>query len=289
MSEEQGDAVSPATVVTLDVGGTIFKSRVETLARARYFHNLFRSDRWTPARTDEPLFVDRCPRRFERVLQFLRDDRYPVDEDDLPELDFYGVEWERPKAFQDPKTLLTDPLVVRCGVKGVQLGTELLPKDSLIALLIQLCWSMVRKEWQLEVSVWSRSKRPFVKVKDGVMVCRKRFELRGRTILCEYRPIAVAGGRMNFDHEIATFERIEKSFDELLSLLDCEGGIRKCQLGDPPIFEIPGKRRTWYYIPSRVDVDQLEGNSIDFLGCKLEDADAFRAWFLIHGDFANAE
>ena len=60
----------PPRVVTLSVGGEIFKTAQSTLAKSAFFRNLLSND-YIDAQSDE-VFVDRDPRYFRFVLQYLR-------------------------------------------------------------------------------------------------------------------------------------------------------------------------------------------------------------------------
>ena len=81
-------------VVDVDVGGTHFRTTEATLKKLPFFENLLECD--------GPLFVDRSPEVFERVLEFLRTgqvklaaDRpgYKLDSDRVKEeIRFYGLD-----------------------------------------------------------------------------------------------------------------------------------------------------------------------------------------------------
>ena len=70
-----GDGAAPpvkAAMVRLNVGGELFATTMDTLSKAAYF-NPFLSGR-IPHGEDEggALFIDRCPKLFAYVLQYLR-------------------------------------------------------------------------------------------------------------------------------------------------------------------------------------------------------------------------
>jgi hypothetical protein len=84
--------------ISLDVGGTIFKTTKQTLQGSSYFRSLF--DRWDYKATDEkPYFIDRSGILFEHVLSFLRNPEYSFPLNDLlniyHELDFYGINYDK--------------------------------------------------------------------------------------------------------------------------------------------------------------------------------------------------
>ena len=85
--------MEPATIITLDVGGTIFKSTVDTLIKSGYFSALLNSDHWN-FDTSKPYFIDRSAMLFEHVLSYLRNPNYPYPAEHIGELDFYGIHYD---------------------------------------------------------------------------------------------------------------------------------------------------------------------------------------------------
>jgi hypothetical protein len=86
----------PPSVVTLDVGGQLFRTYRSTLTHhSTFFRQVFDDSRWGSASAAGPLFVDRDPRCFDLILNHLRDPRKRVVCDDrdavLLEFDFYGI------------------------------------------------------------------------------------------------------------------------------------------------------------------------------------------------------
>ncbi|ETV65730.1 hypothetical protein H257_17615 [Aphanomyces astaci] len=70
---QQNMARAP-TIVTLDVGGTIFKTSKDTLVRVKgsYFHVLLGSGLWTPDSGGDAYFLDLDPTLFRCALMFMR-------------------------------------------------------------------------------------------------------------------------------------------------------------------------------------------------------------------------
>ncbi|RLO04494.1 hypothetical protein DYB28_012027 [Aphanomyces astaci] len=70
---QQNMARAP-TIVTLDVGDTIFKTSKDTLVRVKgsYFHVLLGSGLWTPDSGGDAYFLDLDPTLFRRALMFMR-------------------------------------------------------------------------------------------------------------------------------------------------------------------------------------------------------------------------
>eukprot|EP01006_Ploeotia_vitrea_P016844 TRINITY_DN47757_c0_g1_i1.p1 TRINITY_DN47757_c0_g1~~TRINITY_DN47757_c0_g1_i1.p1 ORF type:complete len:318 (-),score=26.52 TRINITY_DN47757_c0_g1_i1:650-1603(-) len=83
----------PTESVTLNIGGTIFKTSKTTLLAEKdtFFWSMLRSGQWTPNAEGE-YFVDRSPLMFGHLLQYLRSG-YLVEADELRE-------WEE-RALQD--------------------------------------------------------------------------------------------------------------------------------------------------------------------------------------------
>ncbi|KAF0709532.1 Aste57867_5885 [Aphanomyces stellatus] len=76
-----------STLITLDVGGTLFKTAKATLLRVEgsYFHAMLGSGLWTPDAVTNAYFLDLDATHFNRVMGFLRSG----------ELSFAGLnEWE---------------------------------------------------------------------------------------------------------------------------------------------------------------------------------------------------
>ncbi|RHY16477.1 hypothetical protein DYB38_007993 [Aphanomyces astaci] len=70
----QENLANPPNIVTLDVGGTIFKTSKANLLRVEgsYFHALLGSGQWKPDSPGDAYFLDLDPHLFCRVLIFLR-------------------------------------------------------------------------------------------------------------------------------------------------------------------------------------------------------------------------
>lgn len=129
-------------VVVIDVGGKLFKTRVETLARAEYFHRIFVSSHWAHSIDDRnSFFVDRCPGLFKHVLRLLRDSNYALPEKCLPELNFYGVCWETPaspKTENDAWVDLSLPQIALIrGPTGIQIDSMVYEKGEILAIFVE--------------------------------------------------------------------------------------------------------------------------------------------------------
>ncbi len=88
------DNWSVTDVVTLDVGGTLFKTTVSTLVeKSTYFKTMFHN---MIKDTTKPIFIDRDPDLFKYILSYLRDHKYSFDMMCSPNIDRefrkYGVE-----------------------------------------------------------------------------------------------------------------------------------------------------------------------------------------------------
>lgn len=285
--------VDPSTIVTLDVGGKKFKTRVETLVRSRYFHNLFLSERWSPSPTREPFFIDRCPKKFAKVLQLLRDDRYPVPEGVRPELDYFGIEWESslpepcsPIDFQVPFEPDHEPFVMRVARDVVQLGVALFAKINLVAVSV-----VVRYRGMWTVSCEATVKNPVGECspKDPWSYTQTR-EVWGKRVVDEtisdYAGVNQKRQRM-FDF----LERVEEAMERCLPL--CGDVVRKTTQDEqqgPPAVPFGFERRITFYFPARVSMFQLNstgclafGSTKGALYDYVPDGDFFRDWFLQNG------
>ncbi|KAG9400119.1 hypothetical protein AC1031_011029 [Aphanomyces cochlioides] len=79
----QANITNAPNIITLDVGGTIFKTSKETLLRfeGSYFHALLGSGQWKPDSPNEAFFLDVDAGYFGRILRYLR----------TGELSFHGL------------------------------------------------------------------------------------------------------------------------------------------------------------------------------------------------------
>lgn len=81
-------------MLTLHVGGKSFSVPRELLLKSVYFEGLL-------ATNPEQIIVPRSRYGFRHVLEFLYDDTYPVPNEHLRELDFYGVPYHHYSAERD--------------------------------------------------------------------------------------------------------------------------------------------------------------------------------------------
>ena len=86
------------SLVQVSVGGKLFTSTKETLAKCAYFEGLL-----STGDVENTLFVDRPSSGFKHVLYYLQDDHYLFPLKFKLELDFYGVPY--PKYLQERKTM----------------------------------------------------------------------------------------------------------------------------------------------------------------------------------------
>lgn len=102
VKSEKGEAIvapPPNTkIVGINVGGTVFSTTRETLGRFRpsYLASIVSGDFGVTLDADGNIFLDRSPRYFEKILNYLRDPTAPQDWDfdDLGlvhELEFFGI------------------------------------------------------------------------------------------------------------------------------------------------------------------------------------------------------
>ena len=88
--------------IKLNVGGTLFESTETTLKKINYFKYLFEDTNLT--NNDVP-FIDRSPHIFKHVLSFARDDTYNYPLKYKNELDFYDIDYDVSKLYDDTNSI----------------------------------------------------------------------------------------------------------------------------------------------------------------------------------------
>ncbi len=84
---------SASDVVTLDVGGTLFKTSIGTLTnKSEYFKYMFAGQFKENMSKDKPIFIDRDPELFKIVLSYLRNSNYSIDQTIIEEFKYYLIE-----------------------------------------------------------------------------------------------------------------------------------------------------------------------------------------------------
>lgn len=79
-------------IVTLDVGGQLFKTRKSTLmSRSAYFRRMWNSQFQFAEAAESTVFLDRDPGLFRHVLAYLRNPGVHLSCDVLPELEYFGI------------------------------------------------------------------------------------------------------------------------------------------------------------------------------------------------------
>lgn len=117
--------------ITLDVGGTLFKTTSVTLSNSIYLTALIKD-----TKIMEPIFIDRCPVIFQHVLNYLRDPLYIYPSTHLSELGFYGVAYSKYNEKNDDMVEVhVSHKIYKCKAKDLILGSSLL-KEKLLNLYI---------------------------------------------------------------------------------------------------------------------------------------------------------
>jgi hypothetical protein len=87
-----GASYSDPDIVTLDVGGQLFKTRRSTLmSRSVYFQRMWNPQFVFAEAAESTVFLDRDPVLFRHVLAYLRNPRVHMSCDVLPELEYFGI------------------------------------------------------------------------------------------------------------------------------------------------------------------------------------------------------
>ncbi len=77
--------------IYLDISGTIVVTYWSTLSKAKYFNDPIVNYGLANSNKKNPYFIDRSPRLFDHVLNYLRDSNYNYPKKYVSELDFFGV------------------------------------------------------------------------------------------------------------------------------------------------------------------------------------------------------
>ncbi len=79
--------------ITLNVGGQLFTTTIETLvSSSSYFSGLFKFN----SSQEEPLFIDRSPKAFAEILEYIRSPQtYHVPKKYENELIYYGIQYDK--------------------------------------------------------------------------------------------------------------------------------------------------------------------------------------------------
>jgi hypothetical protein len=127
-------------IVALNVGGKRFEVRLETLVQIPFFRQIYAGEFERRPLDGPPLFLDRCPGSFKHVLRLLRNPKYDFPEKHAEELNFYGIEYERTvPAAPTALDLSAKDYPILAWRRYWQLGSNLMPKKSFIALKIVPC------------------------------------------------------------------------------------------------------------------------------------------------------
>lgn len=84
-------------IIVINVGGKLFTTTKETLLESNYFQDILDGKIICEKDDYGNIFVDRCPKIFGQVLNFLRDDKYKFPNEYLFELDHYRIPYSHPE------------------------------------------------------------------------------------------------------------------------------------------------------------------------------------------------
>lgn len=231
-------------VVELDVGGTIFKTRVSTLAQSRYFSNIFLTEKFERWPEGKRLFVDRCPELFKHVLRVLREPRYALPEECLLELDFYGIEWSaKEESVEENEGAIVDfsyrEIELRRTRSRVFIGGEFYHADAIAGLYLSYyAGQNAPGEPSLHIST--------VYVSEGRLETANSFNL----------PVA-------------------EEFD----LAEClEHMVRMLNVGRKRVMQTENGGWAWMYIPEKIPAEQLRSGTVALGGFSIKDAEWFKEY-----------
>jgi hypothetical protein len=95
-----------SNIITLDVGGQIFKTDYMTITKIPYFNNMFGDCSYYDFAN--PIFVNRSAHIFKHVLAMAIDPLYMYPKKYTFELDFYGVDYSKLKLYDKNESLIKD-------------------------------------------------------------------------------------------------------------------------------------------------------------------------------------
>ena len=96
-------------MIKINVGGTIFETKLDTFKKINYFKYLFEDntvDNTVNNHVDNAVFVDRPAHVFKHVLAFAIDDTYKYPAKYRNELDFYDIVYDPHKLYDPYKKLI---------------------------------------------------------------------------------------------------------------------------------------------------------------------------------------
>ena len=96
-------------IITLDVGGTIFKASYTCLIKCEFFNSLLHDIPYI----NELIYIDRCGHVFKHVLGYLRNDNYPYPKKYVEELDYFLIDATDVNMY-DPNQLVEECIVDGC-------------------------------------------------------------------------------------------------------------------------------------------------------------------------------
>ena len=78
--------------VYINVGGEIFETYLDTIMQLPYFQGKLNLESKIDSSRENPIFIDRDPKIFRHILNFLRDHNYEIPKKHYSELDYWGLE-----------------------------------------------------------------------------------------------------------------------------------------------------------------------------------------------------
>lgn len=81
-------------IINFNVGGTLFSCYESTIHKSSKLWTLKQSVKFIDKVNSEVIFIDRSPKIFEHVLNYLRDPTYMYPKKYMSELNYYNIDYD---------------------------------------------------------------------------------------------------------------------------------------------------------------------------------------------------
>jgi hypothetical protein len=104
------------TEIQVVIGHKIFYTTKDTLKKSTYFMGILEFDPTIKSIT----VVDRSPKLFSKVLEFMRNNNYPYPSVLYQELDFYGVAYDKDSLYNPDSKMLSKLNILECRLNDLE-------------------------------------------------------------------------------------------------------------------------------------------------------------------------